>query len=115
METILGGGGITIKAHGGMYGVFLDNREIDWFTTRDAASKLAQDLFASAKAPGADALIGTRRFCPSAVGNGQEVVVVAKTDHGYLVQPSGTSLRFEVSADVLSETVKYEGLFPGGR
>jgi hypothetical protein len=116
METILAGGGLTIKAHNGQYGVFLDNREVDWFATRQAASKLAQDLFASAKVANVgDPLIGTRRWCPTAVGNGQNVVVVAKSEHGYFVQPVGTSLRLEVSADILSEPIAYESLFRGGR
>jgi hypothetical protein len=112
MKTEVGGGGLTIKAHNGRYGVFLDNREVDWFATRAAASKLAQALFLSAKVTNVgDPLIGTRKWCPDAAGNGQNVVVVAKSDNGYLVQPVGTGERLEVSADVLSEPVDYGSLF----
>jgi hypothetical protein len=52
-------------------------------------------------------MIGSRKFCPADAGNGQIVVVVARSSNGYIVQPVGTTRRFEVSPDVLSDPGKW--------
>jgi len=88
------------------FGVFMANQEVDWFPGYAQASKLVQDLTVSCSVHPDDSLIGQRRFCPADMGNGQNVVVIARTKNGYVVQPVGSTRRFEVSADVLSEPVK---------
>lgn len=107
MDVVLASGGLKIVAHNGRYGVFVANsaggqKEADWFDTYEKASKLAQDLFVS-QATSNDPMIGDRKYCPSGMGNGQTVVVVAKSKNGYIVQPVGTDFRMEVSAEVLSD------------
>lgn len=112
METLVAAGGMKIMADAQRgsrkFGVFVDNQPIDWFAKYDDASKLAQDLFV-AKAQSDDPMIGKTRFCPSAMGNGQNVVVVAKTKNGYIVQPCGepSNRRMEVDGGVLSDPIAY--------
>ena len=112
METLIAAGGFRIVADAHRsprkFGVFVDNRAIDWFSRYEDASKLAQDLFVT-RARIDDPMIGTIKFCPSALGNGQNVVVVAKTKNGYVVQPCGgpSANRMEVSGEVLSEPISY--------
>jgi hypothetical protein len=95
-----------VQAPNSRFGVVMAGREVDWFTGYAHASKLVQDLTVSCSVHPDDALIGQRQFCPADIGNGNNVVVVARTKNGYLVQTVGTMRRFEVSADVLSEPVK---------
>jgi hypothetical protein len=114
MDVVLASGGLKIVAHGGRFGVFVSNKqggwkEADWFDKYADASKLSQDLFV-AQATSDDPIIGDRKYCPNAMGNGQIVVVVAKTKNGYIVQPTGTTVRLEVSADVLSNPMTMEEL-----
>jgi hypothetical protein len=107
MEAIMASGGLKICKDKGRFGLFLASQEIDWFADYNDASKLAQDLFV-AKASTDDPMIGTRKFCPGAVNNGQIVVVVSKSRNGYIVQPAGTNGRMEVSAEVLSDPLAYD-------
>lgn len=114
MDVVLASGGFKMVAHQGRYGVFMSDRkggwkEVDWFNTYKAASKLSQDLFV-AQAMTDDLMLGARKYCPDAFGNGQLVVVVAKSKNGYIVQPTGTDTRIEVTADVLSDPMTLDDL-----
>jgi hypothetical protein len=107
METIFAAGQFKIvQGPNRRFGVFMAGQEVDWFSGYGQASKLVQDLTVSCSVNADDPLIGRRQFCPADMGNGQNVVVVARTKNGYIVQTVGSTRRFEVSPDVLSEPVK---------
>ena len=103
METVFAAGKFKIVQADRRFGVVLAGREVDWFPRYEDASKLVQDLAVSSSVHPDDEMIGSRKFCPADAGNGQIVVVVARSSNGYIVQPAGTTRRFEVSPDVLSD------------
>ncbi len=109
MQIILASGEFKIMSEktqkGTLYGVFMNNKLIDKFAEYKHAQKLTQDLFVARATTADDLLIGSTKFCPSPVDNGQLVTVVAKTNNGYIVQPLGThaDARLEVAPDALSD------------
>lgn len=107
MEVLFAAGKFKIvQAPNRRFGVIMAGKELDWFPSYNQASALVQDLTVSSSVNPDDALIGQLRFCPSDMGNGRNVVVVARTKNGYVVQPVGATTRFEVSPDVLSDPVR---------
>jgi len=103
METVLAMGPFKIVAHNGRHGLFMENKEMDWFPTYNEALNLAQNLMIGVNASENDPMVGTKKFCPSSVGNGQLVIVVGKSANGYRVQPVGKTTLMEVSKDFLSD------------
>jgi len=104
MDTLLAQKGLAIKSSDGRFGVFVESRAVDWFGSFNEASRLFEDLHMSREASN-DKTIGTVKFCPTEMGNGTLVVVVAEVRDGYLVQRVGSDSaeRFMVTADLLSE------------
>lgn len=104
-DIVLASGEFKIMFEANQYGVFMNNRPLDWFPEYKHASKLTQDLFVARATTSDDTMIGAKKFCPSGLGNGQIVIVVAKSKNGYFVQPVGTDSdsRMEVTPDVLTD------------
>jgi hypothetical protein len=102
VETIAAAGAITIKQGDGQFTLFVNGAEIETNTDYDAIAKLATDIHMSKVRASGDKLIGTRMYAPSAVDNGGPVIVIAKTEHGYLVQRTGSTQRFEITENFLS-------------
>lgn len=95
---------LTIKeAAPGQFGVFSSDQPLSWFTTYNDAHRLLQDVYISRKEAQDDPIVGTVKFFPHDLGGGGLAVVVAKVKGGYLVQPQGSTERFTVAADILSE------------
>jgi hypothetical protein len=102
MNTEYGIGGFSIKSDGRRFYVYSGETLLDSFKEFETAAGLLGDLHLSKKATGDDR-IGTKAFCPSVFGNGDAVVVVAKVDEGYIVQPTGSTSRMTVAEEYLSE------------
>jgi hypothetical protein len=102
METEYAIGGFSIKREGSRFHVFCGQNRLDSFGDFKAASQLLSDLHLSKKASD-DEKIGVKAFVPSAFDNGNEVIVVAKVDGGYVVQPVGTNDRVTVAEEYLSD------------
>ena len=102
LKTITAGGNTTIKTDGKDYILFVDGNEVDRNENYNQVAKLATDIYISRTASN-DNMVGKRMFAPTEYGPSGLVVVVAKTEHGYLVQRLGSTQRFEILSDCLSE------------
>jgi hypothetical protein len=102
MDTEYGIGGFSIKSERGKFHVFCGQTLLDSFKDFETAATLLSDLHLSKKASDDDR-IGVKAFCPSMFGNGNAVVVVAKVEDGYIVQPVGSDERMTVAEEHLSD------------
>jgi hypothetical protein len=101
METQFAVGDLSIKSDKNRFIVFCSDKELDSFDSYNDAAKLVQDIHISKKSSD-DPLIGTVKFCPSELGNGNLVVVVASMQDGYLVQIVGSKMRLAIAGEYLS-------------
>jgi len=102
MNTEYGIGGFSIKSEGDRFHVFCGQSLLDSFGDFETAATLLSDLHLSKKASDDDK-IGIKAFCPSMFGNGNAVVVVAKVEDGYIIQPVGSNERMTVAEEYLSD------------
>jgi len=103
MELCAAAGNIQIKQEGSNFFLFVGGKEVERRSAYAPIAKLATEIHV-AKAATNDSLIGKQMFAPAAVGSDNPiVVVVAKVEHGYLVQRVGTDQRFPILPELLSE------------
>lgn len=102
MEIEYAVGGLSIKSSKDRFAVFRGSEELDSFNNYEDAAVLLSDLHLSKKASDDDK-IGTKVFCPAMFGNGNAVVVVAKVEDGYIVQPVGSTDRMTIAEEHLSD------------
>jgi len=102
LKSVAAGGNTIIKTDGKDFILFVGGNEVDKSADYNAVAKLATDIYV-AKAASNDDMIGRKMFAPSSVDPSSLVVVVAKSPNGYVVQKSGSTQRFEVESEFLSE------------
>lgn len=104
LKLIAAGGDTVIKTDGYKYVLFINQQEIESHKEYNHIAKLATDIFAARMLHSNDEMIGKRMFVPSSgIGADGIVVVIAKTPSGYIVQRAGTTGRFEILPEFLSE------------
>ena len=106
LKLIAGSDNIKIKTDGENFHLFIKDVEVDRAKDYDKIARLAADLYVSS-AQSNDPKIGSKVFVPSAMGSDDPVIVIAKTEHGYIVQRTGIDQRFEVSSGCLSKIPDY--------
>ena len=102
MNTEYAIGDFSIKSEWDHFVVCRGKEELKSFDNFEQAAALLSDLHLSRKASD-DELIGTKVLCTNVFSNGDTVIVVARIDEGYVVQPVGSNERMTVTAESLSE------------